>query len=149
MLSGLELTQSLRTAEIEEELRKRELEVLQEQEKQKKAEEIRLYRKGLLASLDLEVPMEKKGEYVTCMVRLCCGKKFTRRLAPNSSVQNLYNYIETLALEGGIIPDKYLLAVDYIEGASKFLHEKNVSLEDAGLTRFSSFTVRLEEIFEQ
>jgi hypothetical protein len=125
------------------------LEILAEEEKQQKAEKQVVHRKHLLTTIEPEVPMEKKGEYVTCLVRLCCGKKFTRRLALNSTVQNLYNYIETLALEGGIVPDKYLAAVDYIEGPSKLLEDKQISLEEAGLTRFSSFTVRLEEIYEQ
>lgn len=132
---------------MEEELRLKEVELLKEQETRRRQEEKKLYRLKLLEHLEPELPKERKGEYVTCMVRLPCGTKVTRRLSINSTVQHLHDFVETLALNIEL-PEKYVMVVDYIDASSKFLDNLGQSLTEAGLTRFSSFTVRIEEQYE-
>lgn len=139
-----------RTAQLEEEMRKKTEEMLKEADNARRKEEIFRYRQSLVEKLEPEPPREPKGDYVTCMVRLPCGAKKTRRLAVNSKVQNLHDFVETLALEVDI-PERYLIVADYLEGGSqpRVLDNMEQTLVQAGLTRFSSFTVRIEEQFDE
>lgn len=137
-----------RTAKLEEERRKEAEERFRRQEAERAREDKQRRRQSLLESLEPEPAVERKGEYVTCVIRLPCGTRKTRRLLVNSTIRNLQNFVETLGLTAGVIPDNYAIVVDYLEGQPKVLENLDETLIETGLAKFSSFTARIEELYD-
>eukprot|EP01126_Amoeba_proteus_P014570 TRINITY_DN16435_c0_g1_i1.p1 TRINITY_DN16435_c0_g1~~TRINITY_DN16435_c0_g1_i1.p1 ORF type:complete len:114 (+),score=30.12 TRINITY_DN16435_c0_g1_i1:362-703(+) len=93
--------------------------------------------------LRIEPEVSADGCYITCMIWMPSGTKLKRRLRTQSTVQNLRDFIETRHLFGEEIPQRFMMVVNYSEGV-KILNDMEQTLENAGIAKYKTFTVRIE-----